>query len=513
MPVAVSESIFPTARAGRPPRSAWVLSLLLCHACVASDSGDAGPRTTPPSFQEAPTDQPVRPDAADGAVAPDVPADREPVGTPQTSELCARRPLAALDLALPTWDLFVTDERWDALHQDVSAEVRVDARICIDGREYPIGLELQGASTRKLSKKSFDLKFDRGVPLHAPPFRDTGSSPSAGDQDYERIIMKAMFRDHSLIREAVAFDLWREMGHQAPRIGFANLRINGDYWGLYVLVEPVNGAYLRRHGYPPGGNLYKAVRKNGERADFVPGRDLELAFENKTDEADPSRDDLAALIDALQHTPLDHEAFLRDIDPIFSLERYFDRLVWVAFTQNGDAVAQNYFLYNAPQGGRDQWSQLPWDSNLCFSASWKSADQVLPPEESMLIDGRNYFGQRLVRVPELRDAYIARFHEVMDVVLPPALVQRRYRAHADYVAHDLAVDQQRWQRDVEPAAAFAVLTDFFQRRPPALREALDALGAGEEPEVVPEAEDAGADEVDSEDTDDVGSDVEFEAEG
>jgi spore coat protein CotH len=369
----------------------------------------------------------------------------------------------------------VTSRRWDALHEDVAADVQVEAAICIDGREYPIGLELQGASTRDALKKSFDLKFDRGQPLSGIPFRDASSDGRPDGEAYERIIMKAMFEDQSLIREAVAFDLWRELGQEAPRIGFANLRINGDYWGLYVLVEPVNEAYLDRHGYPADGQLYKAVRKHGELADFAPGRDLELAFENKTDEDDPSREDLAALLDRLQDTPLERAAFEREIDPIFPLADYIERMIWVAFTQNGDAVAQNFFLYNAPEGGHDRWYQLPWDSNLCFSAHWRDGDGVLSPESSKLVDGRNHFGRRLVRVDGLREAYVDRFFEVMDHVLTPEVVLHHYRRHADHVAHDLAVDQQRWQRDAEPAAAFSVLTDFFERRPGVLGDALREL--------------------------------------
>jgi spore coat protein CotH len=409
-------------------------------------------------------------------------------------------------LELPVWDLIVEDEAWDALHEDVEADAEVAASVCIEGEKYPIELELQGSSTRYLHKKSFDLKFNRGKRLAGAPFGD-GGDPGG----LRKIFMKAMFYDHSLIREALAFDLFRAMGGEAPRTGFANLRINGAYWGLYVLIEPIEEDYLHRHGYPPGGNLYKAVRKHGDWADFAPGRDLALAFENEADddaeyeeeeekeeEAEEERDgehehmgdvqfdmtdvsgraDLERLMVALQETPLTEEAFLAQIDPIFPLTEYFERLIWVSWTQNGDATAQNYFLYNAPRDGHDFWYQLPWDSNLSLGAVWDDPDAVRAPSETLLLDGRNYFGERLVRVEPVRARYIERFREVLDDVLAPEVVLERFDHHSGLVEHDLAVDQERWQRNVDPNAAFEVLLDFFARRPDALRRGLTELESG-----------------------------------
>jgi spore coat protein CotH len=169
-------------------------------------------------------------------------------------------------------------------------------------------------------------------------------------------------------------------------------------------------------------------------------------------------------------------------------------MIWVAFTQNGDAVAQNYYLYNAPEGGRDRWHQLPWDSNLCFSAHWRDSERVLSPESSKLVDGRNHFGKRLVRVDGLREAYVEHFFEVMDHVLPREIVLHHFERHADHVARDLALDQKRWRRKVDPEGAFAVLTDFIERRPEVLADALRELIADAEPAPPAEPDDVGHDD-------------------
>ncbi|HET6340340.1 MAG TPA: CotH kinase family protein [Polyangiales bacterium] len=376
------------------------------------------------------------------------------------------KPAAAFQL--PVWDLFVVDEHWNALFADVKADVEVDAQLCMNGVLEPIELELQGTSGRTRDKKSFKIKFKRDHALSEVGFEAEARSHALIDKVY----LKAVWIDQSMIREALAFDLWREMGHKAPRSGFANLRINGDYWGLYNVVEPVDDEYLERNDYPANGHLYKATRKHGSRADFVPGRNLEKAFEDKTDDGPPSRADLGYLVETLQETPLDEESFERDIDPIFPIDDYLDRMIWVSLTRNGDAVAQNYYLYNAPRDGHDHWYLIPWDSDLCMGANWRDRDAVVPSDVSLMLDGRNYYGRRLTMVPSIRERYVERFHEVLDEVLPEAVMRSHLEARAARVRVDLMKDQGRWQRHVTPDEAFDVIRNFVAERPGILRTAL-----------------------------------------
>jgi hypothetical protein len=323
------------------------------------------------------------------------------------------------------------------------------------------------ASAAGSSRSSSSSKFRRDQELARVGFEADSAAL------IDKVYLKAVWIDQSMIREAVAFDLWREMGHDAPRISFANLKINGDYWGLYEVVEPVDSDYLERNGYPDDGHLYKATRKHGSRADFAPGRNLNKAFEDKSDDDDErSRDDLKRLVDTLQHTPLDVVSFEREIDPIFPLDAYIDRMVWVAYTRNGDAVAQNYYLYNAAEDGRDFWYQIPWDSDLCMGTSWRDRDAVVPPDVSLMLDGGTYFSRRLTMVPELRKRYVDRFLQVIDDVLTESVALKHIRRHADRVRNDLAADQRRWQRQIPPDEAFEVIRNFVAERPKILRTEL-----------------------------------------
>jgi hypothetical protein len=394
-----------------------------------------------------------------------------------------------LDLELPLWDLYVSSQAWDALHEDAFASLKVDALLCVEGRAYPLGLELQGASSRKHLKKSFDLKFGAATPLDEAPFGEPEQLP--------RILLKGMANDQTLIREALGFAAYRGLGWLTPRVSFANLRINGHYWGLYNLVEPIDHHFVERHGFAPGGHLYKAVLTKEQRADFRPGRDLYEAFEDKSEPPSDSRMDLEALTETLQRTPLRYDAFMRDIDRVFPLTPYIDRMVWIAVTQNGDAVFQNFYLYNVPVDGRDAWTMFPWDSNVAFGAHWARPYAVEGPELYPMVDGGNYFGRRLLRVDELRAQYIARFRELLDTDLHRDVLLEHLAELSTRVRHDLAVDQKRWQREVAPDEAFEVVESFLRERPDILRRELDAFerDAGvPDAALPPTTDDAGAED-------------------
>jgi spore coat protein CotH len=407
---------------------------------------------------------------------------REP--TPAISGPCSIEPDDELTFELPTWNLEVSQSNWDALHEDVHADVDVGAALCVEGVRYAIELELQGSSTRGLAKKSFDLKWKHDQPLRSWPY---DGDPDSGPVEIRKLFLKGMGKDQSMIREALGFDLYRALGYATPHTGFVNLRINGVYWGLYATIEPVNEAFLAARGYPEGGRLYKAVRKHGSRADFAPGRDLTRAFETeimqKGDEHDaaPLPDEYAALerfVNILQTTPLEEAEFDIQIDPIFSLEAYFDRMVWVAFTRNGDAVAQNFYLYHSVERESERWYQLPWDSDISLGADYRDVEAVVDATIRPLVDGGNHFSRRMLMIAGLRSRYIDRFLEVLDEHLFETEGLTRLGSYRERLTNDLTHDQTRWNRSTDAQTAFDRIEAFISERGPVLREALSALYSG-----------------------------------
>jgi hypothetical protein len=110
-------------------------------------------------------------------------------------------------------------------------EPKVPARLRMPGYRGRIGIEQRGQSSLRLfPKKSFAIELrdsrggDRKVPLLGMP----------EDGDW---VLYAPYNDKSLMRNVVAYETARWMGRYAARTRFVQLRLNGRYHGVYVLME------------------------------------------------------------------------------------------------------------------------------------------------------------------------------------------------------------------------------------------------------------------------------------
>lgn len=101
-----------------------------------------------------------------------------------------------------------------------------------DGGEGPIAIEVRGASTQSFPKKSYALETrqadgeNRNVSLLGlPPENDW--------------ILYGPYSDKSLLRNALVYWMARRMGAYASRSRFCEVVIDGDYLGVYVLLEKI----------------------------------------------------------------------------------------------------------------------------------------------------------------------------------------------------------------------------------------------------------------------------------
>lgn len=95
-----------------------------------------------------------------------------------------------------------------------------------------IGIEIRGSSSQMFPKKQFGIELidDLGAGFSAPLL---GMPP---EEDW---VLFAPYNDKSLMRDALAYKLGRDLGRYAPRTRFCEVMINGSYEGVYVLIEKI----------------------------------------------------------------------------------------------------------------------------------------------------------------------------------------------------------------------------------------------------------------------------------
>lgn len=74
----------------------------------------------------------------------------------------------------------------------------------------------------------------------------------------KKLNLQAAMEDDSQIREKMVYDMFKWVGLPAPRSSFTKVYINGNYHGLFTVVEQVDKTFLKSNFSNPNGNLYKA---------------------------------------------------------------------------------------------------------------------------------------------------------------------------------------------------------------------------------------------------------------
>lgn len=275
--------------------------------------------------------------------------------------------------AVHTYDLTLDPEVWAELQRNARDEQYVPAELRAAGRALSrVGLRFKGSlgtlescfaedGSLRCAKLSMKLEFDEYV----------------AEQRFfglRRLNFNSMLSDDTRMHERLAYRVYRELGLVAPRSAHARLRINGEDWGLFSLVEEVDGRFTDQHFEAGDGNLYKEV---------WPGKSDEslLAEALKTNEE---------LADHSGFLQFDAELRAARVDQLPAVvERYLDvdaALAYLAVDQtlvNWDGVAafycyggaycenHNYYWYQAELEPR--FTLVPWDLDNTFESSLLTA--------------------------------------------------------------------------------------------------------------------------------------------
>jgi subtilisin-like proprotein convertase family protein len=94
------------------------------------------------------------------------------------------------------------------------------------------GIETRGASSSGFPKKSYDIE------LWDVNGNDIDSALCGFPKESDWVL-SAQYTDKTLMRGMLTFDLYRSMGWYAPRTKPVELIINGEYLGVYILMEKV----------------------------------------------------------------------------------------------------------------------------------------------------------------------------------------------------------------------------------------------------------------------------------
>ena len=232
-------------------------------------------------------------------------------------------------------------------------EVTENGVVVHEGRA---GIHVRGNSTRGYEKKSYALETwdsqdnDADVALLGLP----------AEEDW---VLQGPYSDKTLIRNHLAYTLYRDLGRYAARTRFVEVEVNGDYRGVYVFMEKIKRDD-NRVDLPEGAALLKRDWVEGG-PEFIETAQCEDVIKvDWPDSAEGILPRLNAIESALlsgDHSQVDLESFV-DHMLLVELGRNVDGYVlstWLTLSEDDVLGMGPVWDYNGALGNADYFES--WD--------------------------------------------------------------------------------------------------------------------------------------------------------
>lgn len=237
---------------------------------------------------------------------------------------------------------------------------------------YQIKIERRGFSSQNFAKKSYGFSvIDDGIPR---------ATPLLGLPAAKKWVLYGPYADKSLIRNALTYSLYNDMGHYSVKTAFIELIINDNYQGVYVLTEKINigpnhlnipELKIETNGITSGGYLLE-VDRNKWKAIFPSSNDtshiplsycLELPKKKVTDS-------LTQELIKKQFNHFEKNLYLQT-DSLFNfldVNTFVDHFIISEFTKNIDAYRLSTYIYNPDISAKTPKFYMGpiWDYNFAY---------------------------------------------------------------------------------------------------------------------------------------------------
>ena len=231
----------------------FVLTLLLILSCNDDEMGNPDPGTTNPDDMEM---NPMEDDASMSGDTTSVDSEKQYL-TLDSDYLFDQEKLY-------TYELLLSEENLEYINNDPAAEEYVSGALVFQGDTIsPVGIRYKGSIGAFVGCVSGANWADPSGSKTCTKLSMKVKINYEGRQEkfygLKKLQFHSMNNDDSQLRERVGYALFREMGVPAPRAVHARLLINGEYNGLFALIEQVDGRFAKHNWDDDDGNIYKEV--------------------------------------------------------------------------------------------------------------------------------------------------------------------------------------------------------------------------------------------------------------
>ena len=219
----------------------------------------------------------------------------------------------------------------------------------------------------------------------------------------QSIAMRNFAQDDSLLHERLTMEMFARLGLPYEREAHAKLFVNGNYAGLFLMVEPIDSRFLMTRFGETDGYLYEVgvaeVPFNFQYLGEDAAKYSPAPFSPKTHGSNPDIQRIIDMLRAANQTPDDQ--FVQAMSKYLDLGSVMAHVAAEQFMAEGDgflhdAGMTNLYLYRRLED--DRYFFLVWDKEQSFASDelsiwWNTENNVLM--------------KRALAGPELRNRYLA----------------------------------------------------------------------------------------------------------
>ena len=149
------------------------------------------------------------------------------------------------------------EDSWQEMLDNAASEEYTAANITVNGTTYNnVAIRPKGNSSLSqlvtddsTERYSFKIKLDKYV---------DGQTLDG----LSKLVLNNNMSDTTSMKEYLSYKLLDSLGIPTPACSYAHITVNGEEWGLYLAVEPIEEEFIERNYGSIDGNLYKPESDN-----------------------------------------------------------------------------------------------------------------------------------------------------------------------------------------------------------------------------------------------------------
>jgi spore coat protein CotH len=354
------------------------------------------------------------------------------------------------DNVLHTLQIAIHSRDWDRLRSTYLENDFYPADLTWNGiRATNVGVRSRGRTSRSGTKPGLQIDFDH--------YNTRGQFLGL-----QALVLDNLLYDKSTIRERVAMAFLRRFGVPAPRAAFARVFVNGQYAGLYAMVEEVDSVFVQRALGDANGALFEYKWLRPYYGEYL-GDDLDLyrqLFEPRAREYDSVfnlYDPVRELFRAINEAPA--ESFRDDVGMRLDLAALLRLVAADVLLAEADGIVSlegmnNFYLHRHSTTQRHQF--LPWDKDFALH-QWDYPITHGGSQHALI--------RRALEDPELRSLYAGFLVEAVVSATDADWLGREAQRAYEQIREAVLADPVKQFTNEEFEAEAAVVIDLARRRP------------------------------------------------